>query len=62
MYSPRLKYCKYLLIGAVYGKRGKGRPQAMMHNDNIREVGANQSFVDVYRLAQIDWHRIDKHR
>ena len=43
--------CKDLLIGAVYGKRGKGRPKTR-YSDNIREFGGNRSFVDLYRLAQ----------
>ena len=43
--------CKDLLIGAVYGKRGKGRPKTR-YSDNIREFGGNRSFADLYRLAQ----------
>ena len=43
--------CKDLLIGAVYGKREKGRPKTR-YSDNIREFGGNQSFADLYRLAQ----------
>ena len=43
--------CKDLLIGAVYGKRGKGRPK-IRYSDNIREFGGNRSFADLYRLAQ----------
>ena len=33
--------CKDLLIGAVYGKRGKGRPKTR-HSDNIREFDGNR--------------------
>jgi len=43
--------CTDLLIGAVYGKRGKGRPKTR-YCDNIREFGGNQSCSDLYRLAQ----------
>ena len=43
--------CEDLLIGAVYGKRGKGRPETR-YSDNIREFGGNRSFADLYRLAQ----------
>ena len=42
---------KDLLIGAVYGKRGKGRPKTRYSN-NIREFGGNRSFADLYRLAK----------
>ena len=44
-------FCKDLLIGAVYGKRGKGRPKTR-YSDNIREYDENRSFVESYRLAQ----------
>ena len=43
--------CKDLVIGAVYGKRGNGRPKTR-YSDNIREFGGNRSFADLYRLAQ----------
>ena len=43
--------CKDLLIGAVYGKRGKGRPKTR-YSDKFREFGGNRSFADLYRLAQ----------
>ena len=43
--------CTDLLIGAVYGKRGKGRPKTR-YSDNILEFGENLSFADLYRLAQ----------
>jgi len=40
-----------VLIEAVYGKRGKGRPKTR-YSDNIREFGGNRSFAYLYRLAQ----------
>jgi len=43
--------CTDLLIGAVYRKRGKGRPKTR-YSDNIREFGGNLSFTDLYRFAQ----------
>jgi len=43
--------CTGLLIGAVYGKIGKGRPKTR-YSDNIREFARNQSFAGLYRLAQ----------
>ena len=43
--------CNDLLIGTVYGKRGKGRPKTR-YSDNIREFGGNRSFADLYRIAQ----------
>ena len=43
--------CTDLLIGAVYGKRGQGRPKTR-YSDNIRKFVGSQSFANLYRLAQ----------
>ena len=43
--------CTDLLIGAVYGKRGKDRPKPR-YSDNIREFGGHLSFADLYCLAK----------
>ena len=43
--------CTDLLIWAVYGKRGKGRPKAR-YSDNILEFGENRSFADLHQSAQ----------
>ena len=43
--------CTDLLIGAVYGRRGKGRPKTR-YSDNMREFSGNLRFADLYRLAQ----------
>ena len=45
MYSEKITFVK-TLIGAVYGKRGKGRPKTR-YSDNIREFGGNRSFADL---------------
>ena len=42
--------CTDLLIGAVYGKIGKGRPKTW-YSDNVRKFGGNRSFADLNRLA-----------
>ena len=40
-----------LLIGMVYGKRGRGRPKARYSN-NIREICGGRSMMQLYRMVQ----------
>ena len=46
--------CTYVIIRAVDGERGTGRPRAR-YSDNIREFGRNQNL-----LIYVDWHIVDK--
>ena len=40
-----------LLLGMVYGTRGKGRPTGR-YRDNIREISGGRSMIHLYRMAQ----------
>ena len=47
----RMDITNDLLLGMVYGKRGRGRPKAR-YSDNIREISGGRSMTQMYRMAQ----------
>ena len=40
-----------LLLGMVYGMRGRGR-QKVRYSDNIKEISGGKSMLQLYRMAQ----------
>ena len=40
-----------LLVGMVYGMRGRGRPK-VRYSDNIKEISGGKSMLQLYRMAQ----------
>ena len=40
-----------LLLGIVYGTRGKGRPK-VRYSDYIKEISGEKSMIQLYRMAQ----------
>lgn len=38
-------------MGAIYGKRGRGRPKTR-HSDNIKVAVGGRRIVELFRLAQ----------
>ena len=40
-----------LLLGMVYGTRGRGRPKVRF-SDNIKEISGGRSMTQLYRMAQ----------